>query len=107
MANKRKDLNAENEEVARALSWYGDITFWVDVELGRMTMPLREVLDLKEGSIVELNKTAGEAVDVLVNHRLLATAEIVVIEENFAVRITDIIDDDDLLEKILQGAYRA
>ncbi|UCZ55513.1 flagellar motor switch protein FliN [Desulfurispirillum indicum] len=80
--------------------------FNLDVELGRIAMTLREVLELKEGSIVELKKTAGESVDVMVNQCLLATAEIVVIEDNFAIRITDIIDDDTVLQKYLQGAYQ-
>lgn len=110
MAAPRKSFQLsqqENEEVSRKLQWYGDIKFALDVELGRRSLSLREILDLKEGSIVELRKTAGESVDVMVNHRLLATAEVVVIEDNFAIRVTDIIDDDLILEKLLEGAYRA
>ncbi|MBB5021695.1 flagellar motor switch protein FliN [Desulfurispira natronophila] len=107
MALQRKNqLHQENEELLKKLEWYGDITFELDVELGRRAMTLREVLELKDGSIVELKKTAGESVDVMVNNQLLATSEIVVIEDSFAIRVTDIIDEDTVLQKYLQGAYQ-
>lgn len=68
-----------------------DIPLEVSVELGRRRMSIRDILDLGSGSIVELDKIAGEPVDLLVNGRLVARGEVVVIEDNFGVRITEII----------------
>lgn len=70
-----------------------DIPLEVSVELGRKRMSIREILDLGSGSIVELDKIAGEPVDLLVNGRLVARGEVVVIEDNFGVRITEIAGD--------------
>jgi flagellar motor switch protein FliN/FliY len=68
---------------------YG-VNLEVTVEIGRTRLPIREVLALTPGSIVELDKLAGEKVDVLVNGHLIATGEVVVVDENFGVRITDV-----------------
>jgi len=62
----------------------------VTVELGRTKMDIREILQLGPGSVVELDKLAGEPVDVLVNDRLIACGEVVVIDDRFGVRITDV-----------------
>jgi flagellar motor switch protein FliN len=62
----------------------------VSVEIGRTRLPIREILALAPGSIVELDKLAGEAVNVLVNGRTIASGEVVVVDENFGVRITSI-----------------
>ena len=69
-----------------------DVPLQVTVELGRTHKSIKEILDLSNGSIVELDKLAGEPVDILVNGKLLAKGEVVVIDENFGVRITDIVD---------------
>jgi len=63
----------------------------VSVEIGRTHMPIRDILALAPGSIVELDKLAGEPVDVLVNGRCIASGEVVVVDENFGVRITSIV----------------
>ena len=68
---------------------YG-VNLEVTVEIGRTRLPIRDVLALTPGSIVELDKLAGEKVDVLVNGHLIASGEVVVVEENFGVRITDV-----------------
>lgn len=68
-----------------------DVPLQLTVELGRTRKQIREVLALGPGSVVELDKLAGEAVDVLVNGKLVAKGEVVVIDENFGVRITDIV----------------
>jgi flagellar motor switch protein FliN/FliY len=67
------------------------ITLRVTVELGRTKMNVEEVLKLGPGSVVELDKLAGEPVDVLVNDRLIARGEVVVLDDRFGVRITDVI----------------
>ncbi len=68
-----------------------DVPLQVTVELGRVSKSIKEILEFAPGTIVELNKIAGEAVDVLVNGKYVAKGEVVVIEENFGVRITEII----------------
>ena len=68
-----------------------DVALRVTVELGRATMSIREVLELGPGSVVELDRLAGEPVDILVNDHLIARGEVVVVDENFGVRVTEII----------------
>ncbi|MGL4388687.1 MAG: flagellar motor switch protein FliN, partial [Brevinema sp.] len=68
-----------------------DVPMRVTVELGRTRITIKDILNLGEGSIVELEKLAGEPVDVLVNDKLIALGEVVVIDENFSVRITKVI----------------
>lgn len=68
-----------------------DVPLQVTVELGRTKKLIKDILDLATGSIIELDKLAGEPVDILVNGKLLAKGEVVVIDENFGVRITDIV----------------
>ncbi|MDR0909485.1 MAG: flagellar motor switch protein FliN [Spirochaetaceae bacterium] len=68
-----------------------DVPMEVTVELGRTKKQIKEILSFGEGTIIELDKLAGEAVDILVNHKPIAKGEVVVIDENFGVRITDIV----------------
>ncbi|MDK2598922.1 flagellar motor switch protein FliN [Bacillus stercoris] len=68
-----------------------DIPLSITVELGRTKRSVKEILELSAGSIIELDKLAGEPVDILVNQRIVAKGEVVVIEENFGVRVTDIL----------------
>jgi flagellar motor switch protein FliN/FliY len=70
------------------------------VELGRTQKLIRDILDLSQGSIVELDKLAGEPVDILVNDQLIAKGEVVVIDENFGVRVTEIITQWDRIQKL-------
>lgn len=67
------------------------VTLQIAVELGRTKMSIEEVLKLGPGSVVDLDKLAGEPVDVLVNDRLIAQGEVVVIEDRFGVRITNVL----------------
>lgn len=68
-----------------------DVSLQLSVELGRTHKKIREILELTSGSIIELDKLAGEPVDILVNGKLLAKGEVVVIDENFGVRVTEIV----------------
>lgn len=68
-----------------------DVPLQVTVELGRTRKLIREILELSPGSVVELDKLAGEPVDILVNGKLIAKGEVVVIDENFGVRVTNIV----------------
>lgn len=67
-----------------------DIALNITVELGRSKMMLREVLELQHGSVVELERLAGDPVDVFVNNRLIARGEVVVVDDKFGVRITEL-----------------
>jgi len=67
-----------------------DINMKVSVELGRTRMAVRDVLGLSNGSVLELDRQAGEPVDILINDRLVARGEVVVIDDRFGVRVTDI-----------------
>lgn len=77
-----------------------DIPLQITVELGRTEMQIRKILELGPGAVIQLDKLAGEPVDILANHKLIAKGEVVVIEENFGVRITDIISPVDRLSKM-------
>jgi flagellar motor switch protein FliN/FliY len=68
-----------------------DVYMELTVELGRTRKLIREILGIGEGTIIELDKLAGEPVDILVNHKLIAKGEVVVIDENFGVRVTEIV----------------
>ena len=85
---------------ARNLNMLLDIPLQVTVELGRTKHSVKDILQLASGSIIELDKLAGEPVDILVNSRLIAKGEVVVIEENFGVRITDIISQAERLNNL-------
>ncbi|MGA3030977.1 MAG: flagellar motor switch protein FliN [Candidatus Limnocylindrales bacterium] len=67
------------------------VTLQVTVEIGRTTLPIRDVLALTPGSIIQLDKLAGEKVDILINGRPIAQGEVVVVDENFGVRVTDVV----------------
>ena len=69
-----------------------DVPLEVTVELGRTKKSIKEILDFAPGTIVELNKIAGEPIDVLVNGKYVAKGEVVVIEESFGIKITEIIN---------------
>jgi len=68
-----------------------DVFMEMTVELGRTRKLIKEILSMGEGTIIELDKLAGEPVDILVNHKLIAKGEVVVIDENFGVRVTEIV----------------
>ncbi|MDX8046947.1 flagellar motor switch phosphatase FliY [Gracilibacillus sp. S3-1-1] len=84
----------------RNLDLLMDIPLQVTVELGRTKRTVQEILELSSGSIVELDKLAGEPVDILVNQKLIAKGEVVVIDENFGVRVTDIVSKEDRLKQL-------
>jgi flagellar motor switch protein FliN/FliY len=75
-----------------------DIPLQVTVELGRTRMTIDSLLRLSQGSVVELNRVAGEPLDIYVNNKLMARGEAVVVKEKFGVRITDVLSPDKRLE---------
>lgn len=74
------------------LDLLGNIEMEVTAELGRARMPVRQLLSLTPGTLVELDKTAGSPVDLLVNGTLIARGEVVVIDEEFGIRISEIVE---------------
>ncbi|CAN7429234.1 flagellar motor switch phosphatase FliY [Rossellomorea sp. LjRoot5] len=88
------------QQESKNLNMLLDIPLQVTVELGRTNRSVRDILELSSGSIIELDKLAGEPVDILVNSQLMAKGEVVVIDENFGVRITDIVSQSDRIKKL-------
>lgn len=85
---------------AQSLDFILDIPLKVTVELGRAKMSIREILHLAQGSVVELTKFAGDPLEVLVNDKLIARGEVVVINEKFGIRLTDIISPVERIEQL-------
>jgi flagellar motor switch protein FliN len=77
-----------------------DIPVSVSMEIGRTRMPIRNLLQLNQGSVVELDRLAGEPMDVLVNGTLIAHGEVVVVNEKFGVRLTDIISPAERVKRL-------
>lgn len=82
-------LDAAVQSTAQSASHFADIPLEVQVELDRKTMTVSQILELEVGSLIKLNRSAGENIDLLVGGALVAFAEIVVFEEMLGVRITD------------------
>ena len=80
-----------NEFMQSNIDLIMDVPLEVTVELGRTSKSISEILDFAPGTIIELDKVAGEPVDVLVNGKFVAKGEVVVIEESFGVRVTEIV----------------
>ena len=76
---------------AKDLDFILDIPLDVTVEIGRTRMLINDLLQIGQGSVIELNRLAGEPLDILVNNKLIARGEVVVVSEKFGVRITDIV----------------
>jgi flagellar motor switch protein FliN/FliY len=81
----------ESKAPARNIDFILDIPLEVTVELGRTSMLINDLLQLGQGSVIELNKLAGEPLEILVNKKLIARGEVVVVNEKFGVRLTDIV----------------
>ena len=81
----------DEDSGAKDLDFILDIPLELSVELGRTSMLVNDLLQLGQGSIVELNKLAGEPLEILINHKLVARGEAVVVNEKFGVRLTDIV----------------
>ncbi len=75
-----------------------DISLQISVELGRARMTIENLLRLTQGSVVELNRIAGEPLDIYVNNKLVARGEAVVVKEKFGVRIIDVVSPEKRLE---------
>lgn len=91
----------EEENVqSKGIDLLMDVVLDVSIELGRTTMSIKDILALGVGSVVELDKMVGDPVDILVNNKLIAKGEVVVVDENFGVRITSIVNAEERLGTI-------
>ncbi|MCC7472432.1 flagellar motor switch protein FliN [Candidatus Nomurabacteria bacterium] len=77
-----------------------DIPLQVTVQIGSTRMLIRELLQLGQGSVIELNKLAGEPMEVLVNNKLVARGEVVVVNEKFGIRLTDVVSPNQRIQQL-------
>ena len=77
-----------------------DIPVQISVELGRTRMPIKDLLNLVPGSVVELDKLAGDPLDIFVNDTLVAKGKVVVVDENFGIRITDLVSAEERIKSL-------
>jgi flagellar motor switch protein FliN len=80
-----------------------DIPVQLSVELGRTKVPIKYILQLAQGSVVELDALAGEPMDVLVNGYLIAQGEVVVVNDKFGIRLTDVVTPSERLRRVSRG----
>ncbi|WP_198971837.1 flagellar motor switch protein FliN [Xylophilus sp. ASV27] len=80
-----------------------DIPVQLSVELGRTRVPIKYILQLAQGSVVELDALAGEPMDVLVNGYLIAQGEVVVVNDKFGIRLTDVVTPSERLRRVSKG----
>ena len=95
-----RGVGATQAGPVQTLDFILDIPLKVTVELGRTKMMIRDILQLAQGSVVELSKFAGEPLEVLVNDKLVARGEVVVVNEKFGIRLTDIISPVERIEQL-------
>lgn len=87
-------------EEKRRLDTILDIPVTISMEVGRSNISIRNLLQLNQGSVVELDRVAGEALDVLVNGTLIAHGEVVVVNDKFGIRLTDVISQIERIKKL-------
>ena len=90
----------EKKQGEMNLDFILDIPLELSVELGKTRMLVNDLLQLGQGSIIELNKLAGEPLEVYINHKLIARGEVVVVNEKFGVRLTDVITPIDRVKSL-------
>jgi flagellar motor switch protein FliN len=94
------DSNENSNDQTRRLDLLLDVPLDIAVELGRARMSIQDLLALGPGSVIELDKIAGEALDILVNDRLVARGEAVVVNDKFGIRITDIVSQSERIARL-------
>ncbi|MCX7674622.1 MAG: flagellar motor switch protein FliN [Bdellovibrionaceae bacterium] len=111
MSEAAKDLTESHEKKKAAgeipeehidpnLKMILDIPLRVTAELGRTKMTVKELINLGQGSVIELKKVAGEPLDIYVNDKLIARGEVVVVNEKFGIRLTDVISTRERVEQL-------
>jgi flagellar motor switch protein FliN len=92
--------SADSAAQGRRLELLLDVPLDLSVELGRARMSIQDLLNLSPGSVIELDKIAGEALDILINGRLVARGEAVVVNDKFGIRITDIVSPSERIARL-------
>jgi flagellar motor switch protein FliN len=95
-------INATSSQSSpsRTLEFLLDVTLQISVEVGRARMTIQDLLQLGQGSVIELEKLAGEPLDIFLNGKQVARGEAVIVNEKFGVRLTDIISPEDRVESL-------
>ncbi|MGF1680401.1 flagellar motor switch protein FliN [Photobacterium minamisatsumaniensis] len=89
-----------SEDERRKLDTIMDIPVTISMEVGRTQISIRNLLQLNQGSVVELDRVAGESLDVMVNGTLIAHGEVVVVNDKFGIRLTDVISQTERIKKL-------
>jgi flagellar motor switch protein FliN/FliY len=97
-----KEVEMQSGE-QKKIDFLYDIKLDVNIELGRAELKVKDILSLQPGSIVELNRLAGDPVEIVVNNKTIARGEVIVIDDNFAVRVTDVLDPSEIAQKLHKG----
>lgn len=97
LTDEKADLTADEK---RKLDTILDIPVTISMEVGRSRISIRNLLQLNQGSVVELDRVAGEPLDVLVNGTLIAHGEVVVVNDKFGIRLTDVISQIERIKKL-------
>ena len=92
--------SARNSAQERGIDLLLDVPLQVSVEVGRSKILVRDLLQMQEGSLVELDKLAGEPLELYVNSRLIARGEAVVVNDKFGLRLTDVVSPSERIEKL-------
>jgi flagellar motor switch protein FliN/FliY len=93
-------LNNTSADIERDIHFILDLPLMVTVELGRTKMMIKDLLRLSHGSVIEFDKIPGEPIEILVNEKLIARGEVVVVNEKFGVRLTDIISTTERIKQL-------
>jgi len=92
--------NIENIDIEKIIPDYSgllDMEIMFEADLGRVDMALKEILKLEKGSVIDLQKAAGESVDVYINSRIVGKGEVMVYEKNLAIRLNEVLDSNAIL----------
>ena len=97
-----QELKADNAAGSDEVSLEAilDVPVTISMEIGRTQIPIRNLMQLNQGSVVELDRLAGEPMDVLVNGTLIAQGEVVVVNDKFGIRLTDVISPADRIKRL-------
>lgn len=93
-------LDKSAKEASRGLDFLYDVPLQISVEVGRTRILLKDLLSMSEGYVIELEKLAGEPLDLYVNSRLVAHGEAVLVGDKFGIRLTDVVSRSDRIEKL-------
>ena len=97
MPDKENIENIDIEDIIPDYSGLLDMEIMFEADLGRVDMALREILKLEKGSVIDLQKAAGESVDVYINSRIVGKGEVMVYEKNLAIRLNEVLDSNAIL----------